>query len=292
MGGYKMSIANSTILEPTNPKRHKLVAWILLGGLLFLRIPFLMGLRILAPALWIETVFEVGTYLLTACLIYWEREHLTDFHIDKLALIMIILFKPVQTIMLIILGHKDRPLALPNLPGIAIWVIAFGLVVALWPSRKILPKFSIASLGWVGIGLVAGLLTTIILAYPGSFTISYSPFVLPRLLKDLPISFFTQIGYAAVSEEPLFRGFLWGFLLKCGWKNKWIWLFQAGLFMLSHFYYFNRYPFSFWILVPFCALVFGAVAWRSKTIAASMAAHAFSNSLGELSWFFVASLRM
>jgi hypothetical protein len=39
----------------------------------------------------------------------------------------------------------------------------------------------------------------------------------------------SQMTNAAVFEEPLFRSFLWGHLQIAGWKNGWIWLFQAGL---------------------------------------------------------------
>jgi membrane protease YdiL (CAAX protease family) len=37
-----------------------------------------------------------------------------------------------------------------------------------------------------------------------------------------------QLAHAAIFEEPIFRGFLWGYLRKVNWKEKWILLFQAG----------------------------------------------------------------
>ncbi len=89
-----------------------------------------------------------------------------------------------------------------------------------------------------------------------------------------------QTGYAAVSEEPLFRGFLWGYLRKGGWSDGWICLFQAGLFMLGHIYYLNSLPISFWIIVPTGGLVLGWLAWRSRSIATSISAHATLNALG------------
>jgi membrane protease YdiL (CAAX protease family) len=101
------------------------------------------------------------------------------------------------------------------------------------------------------------------------------PWTLETVLLE---GFLYQLGYAAVTEEPLFRGFLWGYLRNLGWREVWIWLFQAGLFWLSHFYYFSRMPISFW-LVPIGALILGALAWRSRSIATSMAAHAAMNGL-------------
>jgi membrane protease YdiL (CAAX protease family) len=103
---------------------------------------------------------------------------------------------------------------------------------------------------------------------------------------------FYQLGYAAVAEEPLFRGFLWGYLRKAGWKDVWIWLFQTGLFMLAHIYYINQLPISFWIIVPVSTLVLGALAWRSKTISASMGAHTMMNASGYTIGTIIATLRM
>lgn len=288
-----MNTSNLSVIEPENQKTHKIVAWCLLGGLLFLRIPFLMGLRIFARSEWIETIFQIGTYLLTACLIYFERKRLADFHIDKLGLIIIILIKPIQTIILSIWKY-DSQLTFPNYPSLLIWLIAIFLAIALWRDRKALPKFTYASLGWLGMGVAVGLGMTLLLIYPGSLTIEKS--IIPNQFNAAsgyrnPFVFMVyQLGYAAISEEPLFRGFLWGYLQKSKWKNVWIWLFQAGLFTFAHLYYFKTSPFSFWVVVPVGALTQGAIAWRSKTITSSMAAHAVGNALGFVSWVFLAKL--
>jgi membrane protease YdiL (CAAX protease family) len=100
------------------------------------------------------------------------------------------------------------------------------------------------------------------------------------LLGQAAPGFFYQLGYVAVTEEALFRGFLWGYLQKAGWKNIWIWLFQAGLFMLGHIYYIDKNPLLFWVIVPISALVMGVLVWRSKTISSSLAAHATLNTFG------------
>jgi len=289
-----MNISNLTVMEPANQKNHKIVAWILLGGLLFLRLPFLTGIAMFAFPIWLMPVYEIGTYLLIACLIYLERKHLSDFHIDKLSLIIIIVFKPMQTILLIIMGLEDRPLALPHWPSLLIWLIAISLAVVLLRDRQDLPRFTIKSLGWFGIGLMVGLITVLLMAYPGTLQLnpnqyaSTSTFLIE--IKELPITFSYQLGFAAINEEPLFRGFLWGFLLKSGWKNIWICLFQAFLFVMGHFYNLHTYPVSFWVIVPFCALVLGAIVWRSKTISSSLAVHAIANALLFITSLYLAKL--
>jgi hypothetical protein len=88
---------------------------------------------------------------------------------------------------------------------------------------------------------------------------------------------------AAIDEEPLFRGFLWGYLRDLGWKEKWILIFQAFLFWTIHINYWNKFPFI--ILLPFLGLLLGILAWRSRSIATSMAAHAGYNTLGFMELF-------
>jgi membrane protease YdiL (CAAX protease family) len=87
--------------------------------------------------------------------------------------------------------------------------------------------------------------------------------------------FFIQLGSAAVIEEPLFRSFL-----KNQHYNEYlIWLFQAALFMFGHIYYIRVNNFSFFIIVPFSALMFGLCAWRSRSIGTSMIVHGFYDSV-------------
>jgi membrane protease YdiL (CAAX protease family) len=268
-------------------KKHSIVAWLLLAVLLFLRFPILgFGEMLWGQRDWLDPVYQVGTYFFTAALIWWERGRLADFHIDGLALAIIILFKPVQTLILCYLKMSSAPLAFQNWPSLLVWAIALGLVFLLWRDRACLPPLSKRSFAWVGIGLLVGLLEVLLMGYPMSLQVegfrvsSFSS--LGFILRRAPVEFTFQLGYAAVSEEPLFRGFLWGYLLKLGWKGVWIWLFQAALFMLGHIYYAGDLPISFWLLVPVAALVLGAMAWKSKTISSSMAAHATMNSLGYL----------
>ncbi len=280
---------------PTKDKTHAIVAGSLLAALLILRLLFLGGGGILwENNAWLEPVYQIGTYFFTACLIWWERDRLVEFHIDKLALAIIILFKPVQTLMLGFWWGSVPILAFPKWPSLLIWLIALGLVLALWPSRALLPKLSKSSFRWLGIGIVVGLLVVLLLGYPMSLQIDKSQIhgninILAAFSSPALIGFLYQLGYAAVSEEPLFRGFLWGYLQKLRWKGVWIWLFQAGLFMLGHIYYINEFPISFWIIVPVVSLVLGGLAWKSKTIASSLAAHATMNALGYTVGYIIAA---
>lgn len=95
------------------------------------------------------------------------------------------------------------------------------------------------------------------------------------LAVRLPI----QLGSAAINEEPLFRGLLWGQLRQAGWKEIWIWLVQAGIFTLAHGSLWMSTDIVPWTLFYFAGgLAFGLIVWRARSIAPSMAAHAVFNT--------------
>ncbi|HPH96113.1 MAG TPA: type II CAAX endopeptidase family protein [Anaerolineaceae bacterium] len=276
-------------------KNHRRVVWIVLGGLLFLRLPFLAGIRCFANPVWLVPVFDISTYLLTAFLIWWERDRLADYHIDMLSLGIIIFFKPLQTLLAAQMMDWDA-MAFPKLPALALWVIAGGLLLALVLSRPKWPPLTWGSLGWVGIGLLAGLVMVLIDAMPTAIMVKQmygeavqKPDIQMMLREALP-NFFYMVGFAGVTEEPLFRGFLWGCLRKAGWRDLWIFLLQAGLFTLGHIYYLFSMPLMFFIVVPVGALGMGLLAWRSKTLAAPLAAHGVGNALGLVTGMIFASL--
>ena len=101
-----------------------------------------------------------------------------------------------------------------------------------------------------------------------------------------------QIDYAAAAEEPLFRGFLWGRLRQRGWKEHWILLFQALLFAVGHVYYVGNRNVSAFLVVPLGALALGLVAWKTRSIGASMITHGIVNGFGAtLGYAFLAMMR-
>ncbi len=265
-----------------NYSRRSILTWLLIATLLFLRLPFLTGLPMLVsgPLPWLDPLFQIITYGLTAFIIWWERGQLADFHIDRLSIWIILLFKPLETLILAAWG-LDTPLAFPNLPSLAFWLIAILLGLALWKNRSLLPKFQLKSLGWFALGAGTGIflsfvfsLLTIVLLHPVG-----NP--LPADLPAFFLAFPYQLGYAAVDEEPLFRGFLWGALHTSRWRELWIWLLQAALFAAGHLFLLSTQPFLV-LEIFFLALALGALAWRSRSLSSSMAAHAFYNGIAPL----------
>ena len=263
---------------------HNTITWLLIVALFFLRIILAgLGLTLMKnPPDWIEPVYETGTYSLTGVLIWWERKNLSEFFIDRLALIILILGKPYE----LLLHWLQVPFNYPAQSGIY-WLylpIAFGLLIISLFVYPRLKKIDGQNWLWLLAGIAAGIVSGILVGYllryqfPGG-----TGRLTPSLMFFLPAQ---QLAYAGVVEEPFFRGFLWGGLRRAGWKNLWILIFQTILFMIGHIYYFGSFPISFWIVVPFGGLVFGVLAWRSHSIATSIAGHGFFNAVGQMVAFY------
>jgi hypothetical protein len=261
---------------------HRQVAWLILILLLLLRIPYVIAIIYFLP---IENqsgaaVYEIGTYFLIAVLIWWERDRLADFHIDLSALALIVLFRPMQTL---ILGYwkVESPLAFPSPFGLLIWAISIGLVISLWRSGFKPARFSSSTLGWLAVGLFAGLCVSVAENLGSFLSIirdsAGPPSVPASVLVSTSLNLLYHLGFAPINEEPLFRGFLWGYLRGLNWKEGRILLFQAALFTSAHVYYAMRYPFMFWVLIPVSALLFGVLTMRSRSISPAILAHGLIN---------------
>ena len=254
----------------------------MMGGLFTLRIPLTLWATMLyKPAdQWARPVMAIGTYFLTALLIWWEREQLEYFHITKLALGIMILGKPIE----ILLYYLKIPYTNSDLSPIYLLYlpisIALGIAIFLYqPRRQNRVKISWT---WIVISITIGLALAVVSSLliktpnpPGKLI------VFPSLSVWLlgPIQ---QMSYAGITEEPFFRGFLWGSLRKAGWNEGWIWLFQVALFQIAHLYFIQLAPISFWISIPLGGLVLGYVAWRSRSIAYSILAHGIGNGIGNI----------
>ena len=278
--GYVLGLRTGT--QPSSDRIHNVISWTLVAGLLFLRLPLSAGIGYFPQLVWLDAWFEICAYVLTLCLIWWERDRLALFHIDALVVMIIVFIKPLQTLLLVIYPDESI-LAFPNFPSLIIWIGAAVLFFVLRKKRPDLLNVRKTSWRWFGIGILAGIGKALLFGYLAALRTdpdlaNYSPILFNALLPVLPL-FLYQLGMAAVTEEPLFRGFLWGHLRKAGWREWWILLFQAFLFMLGHIYYLPQLPISFWVIVPVGGLVQGILVWKSRTIASSMAAHGLSNVL-------------
>jgi membrane protease YdiL (CAAX protease family) len=251
---------NEPAVSPIASRTHVLIGIALFSGLLVLRFPFLILMSIVLPGqspIWEAVVFYGGTYILTACLIWHERDRLAAFWIDLAAGITFIcqfFFFP----------------------------IGIGLAAKMRNSGSRFPKPP-AGLGyWVLFGPCLAILLALGIQLAGLFP-QANRIAPPPDGFQLATTVVAQILMAAVMEEPLFRGFFWGYMRKAGCRNAWIWLFQALLFTAGHVYYLSSEPPGAWfvrMMLP--ALLFGLMAWGAKSIFASMVTHGTFNAVSDM----------
>jgi membrane protease YdiL (CAAX protease family) len=266
---------------PKSPERPlSLINWAVLAVMLSGRLGTSLVLK-LNPGLdtpWDMRIMAV-TFILLSGFLLLNFPDLERFHLSKLSVLMIVVFKLMATLT-IILSNPGRPLAHVFEP---LELLAFAAIVGLllglrgWLFRK--PLATTREWRW----LVA------ISAYPQALQIrgfvlrSARPSWTTLLFALFTIPF--QIGHAGVFEEPVFRGLLWGKLRGLRWSNWVILLFQSALFMLSHIHYLPHQAYAFWITAPLGGLVLGALAWGSGSLAAPMLAHGIINAMMSIAAF-------
>jgi membrane protease YdiL (CAAX protease family) len=196
-----------------------------------------------------ESDFYFQCWYVSVTAIRWEREHLRDFGRWQRLTFLFQIYCFLGSAYCGVRLHGTVPTRQPNL--------ALGAFEPYSRLSRILTASGIEPPSSSG-------------SQPASFT-----FLLPV--------FFTQMTWAAVFEEPLFRGFLWGYLRRVQWENGWIWLFQAILFTLGHVYYLQTEAIGPWFVrMMLTSLVIGFIAWRAKSIFASMVTHGMFNTSNDM----------
>ncbi|MGE5072970.1 MAG: lysostaphin resistance A-like protein [Anaerolineae bacterium] len=268
--------------SPQATGSHRTIGWGIVILLLLLRIPYSILLTYggASSTGWGPAIYQLLTYLLTLFLIWWERDDLAAVHMDQAAIALIVIFKPVQTLLMLHWGIRT-PLTFPQPGSLAIWAAAIVLAVAIWRRARMnsagRPAWPSTNGGWLVTGVLAGCALSAIPALDAFWHVQ-ELVPLASVSVGTGLAFFYQVGFAAAAEEPLFRGFLWGYLRRAGWSEGWVWLVQGSLFMLAHLYFINALPLQFWLIVPAAGLIFGLLAWRSRSIAPGMLAHAAYNA--------------
>jgi len=172
-------------------------------------------------------------------------------------------------------------LAFPQPSALILCIISLVLLTGLWRNGFKTPRVDSALLLWLLIGLLLGIGLSVaenFQTFQSMLSNGYSSQMkLVLILFSSSLNLLYHLGFSPVNEEPLFRGFLWGYLRQLRWKTVWILLFQAMLFTAAHIYSARQFPLMFWIFIPITALLFGLLVWRSRSIAPAILAHALVN---------------
>lgn len=236
--------------------------------LLFLRIPVLfMGTFGIIPEEISLVVFLVVTYLVTAVFIVNYKNELCNYNITRSS-VMVFLLAPIFSIMTM----EDDP------TGYLKSLISIVALIAL-NSKGYFKSSENKKFKFINIILV--LISIGIFIFLQKYILNKSIDVRAINLSEFMSTFFFQISFAAVSEEPLFRGLIMGELMKKDIHPFFIILIQGGIFWLSHIYYINT-GLNFWIIHPVVSILLGVVAYYGKSITNSMVLHGLLNTIGNV----------
>ncbi|HEY3316717.1 MAG TPA: CPBP family intramembrane glutamic endopeptidase [Bacillota bacterium] len=268
------------MMEPVQSKAFSRAGLIVLLALLGVRFTLAAALAALDPATMAQAnrLFFVVTYVVTAGLIWLERRRLPDFHLDGLGLLLFLL-APAVGLFAWKTGlpgvETGPPVGLVNLgmAGLLVITLLVGGFRPPRPAPRVFGWLIIGALAGFGLGLLQGAMAWSMGLHG---RVALIPLAVVARLSD-------ELASAVVSEEPVFRGFLWGYLRKAGLSDFQTLLVQAALFWVAHFFQASKgFGVGFFLLIPVGSLVFGFLAWRARSISASMAAHSVVNAIGRL----------
>ena len=212
-------------------------------------------------------------YLVLTIIIWIEIEHLEEFHIDKFALVSFILGSIFRR-RLGIYG-EDFFLIFIGLMGISIVVV--------WVIKK--PKIVKTNIRWALVGLI--LACALLIPISWLELLLRTDWIMPPLYKGSILLTATrdinyQFSFAAILEEFLFRGFLWGYLKRSGWREGNIFWAQGVLFWILHISKLLETPFTFLLILPMSTYIYSILAVKSKQIFPAFLAHVVINAVGSV----------
>ncbi len=162
---------------------------------------------------YITSIMVTTEFVIIAFLIFIERKNLADFCLDRFSIVALVLVSIIR--MRFQVSGENFFLGIIGIAGFISGIV----LITRWPF---IPK---SDWRWIWIGLLVGC----ILAIPVGLIEIFSGYLLlsartslsphPFILVLLNRTFFT-LSFASVIEEIIFRGFLWGYLLKIGLTEK------------------------------------------------------------------------
>jgi len=219
---------------------------------------------------YIYLLFQVVIFLFLSFLLWMEKQNLNDFHLDTISIGLFLIIRPI---MLFIYSDID---IIEIIGAIIIIIISISLIIKFQSSIKLLPRVKRKTIIWGIIAIFVGI----------SQGLLRDPNIIDKIeITQKLLSFsiwviFYYFSQTVIEEEFIFRGFIWGYLRRIGWKDIGICFFQAILFWILHFYRFNYKAGDFWGLRFFIAsFIYGLITWKTRSITPSIMAHYSYNTM-------------
>jgi membrane protease YdiL (CAAX protease family) len=224
---------------------------------------------------WNVILVELIIFSIIAALLVITRSESEIYNVDNLSLIIFFLFST-----LLRMNNPNTNLFFTMLSYLFLFTLSIFAIFSIRRGPGI-KRFSNKQIRWIIISVIFSIALAGLFAYPGrvrALIESNERVPFTGLLVSVIIYFLYEVAHTSILEEPIFRGFLWGYLRKKGFNERRILWIQAFLFWISHIGFINTF-YAFFLTIPIRGLFFGWLVLRSKSLAPSIIAHAIYNSV-------------
>lgn len=241
-----------------------IIVAILIGEVLFFNV--LRNLVSIDVGL-VDYWFLLSFYFLVTIILFVEKDHLEEFHIDRFSIILLLVFGSIL--------HRRILAPHEMIFVILLWGVSGVLLFFLMKNWKRLTHNNF-------IELVTAALITIVLVFLMNYidnslisgpTVGGERSTLYRFGRQ----FIYNLSFVAPPEEFLFRGLFWGTLVRLGLSEKKAIIIQGIVFWLLHFQTGNA--FRFFLLIPTATILYSILIVKYKRLFPAIMAHAFSNAI-------------
>lgn len=218
---------------------------------------------------WVPYWYNGIAYILTAIIVWLNRHRLATLNIDRPFIVALMIGGFLYV-------FHETPYNIGALVGITAGMFYWAYINHQFVFKKPAPYPK---------GTVLLILLSILLAL-APVEIFQPTFKTPLSFQSFAVTLMgtLQIGLMLnVFEEVIFRGALWAYLRSLGLSEQIAFSVQAVLFWIAH--HRDRLDggeYFFWIAVPCMAILLGILAWRSKSLTPSLAAHFLFNFTSQL----------
>jgi membrane protease YdiL (CAAX protease family) len=217
-----------------------------------------------------EYILILVFYIYLIIIIWIEQNHLQEFHIDFWTIILCIISGTILHTRLGISGELNFIILL--------WICSGIILIEIILFYRKVPKTKIR---WIKYGILLAIIVLIPIVAIESFQINYwlkqISYPKGQFISEIYKSIIFSLSWLAPLEEILFRGLLWGYLIRVGWREEKILWFQGILFWLIHFQnIFN--PITFFITIPLGIILYSILVKYSKQLSTSIIAHTVMNT--------------
>jgi len=220
----------------------------------------------------ISIYMPVAVLLSTAMITYGVTRRVVDGSV--FLLLVILLSGPV--LLAYSVSTRDAPFIVLSL------IATLNSILCSFVLLKTRNKYSLDDsnlLRNIAVGLVTGVVICVVFDLVAfSFGSRFDFGQIGGKLTNGTMIFAVMLFLAPVFEEPIFRGLLIWPRSPNKVQVATLFVLQFALFWLGHLYFYGGRNLDFFVLVPLCAVLFGIVALRTKSLIPSIVAHSFVNA--------------